>query len=399
MLLSHDCVIVPGFGGFIAHHVDARYDADDKLWLPPYRTLGFNQQLTLNDSLLVQSYIEAYDMSYPDALRQIEAEVDELKGILNAEGKYEMDGVGTIRVNSEGNYEFEPCEAGILSPEIYGLSDFSFKKLKDEEVKGVKEDEGVKDNSFVAEKITVGEAETEAVQETETKTVEDAGTETGKKEETPRLLDFIDEGGEDENHALVIKLSWVRNAVAIAAAIACFFLLASPVANSNFNNQAMSKLNSNIISKLMPKDSNMTPAKPVEVGEVKEAAEVKEAKEAAEAGDAEKDSDKANIDAGTDKEDAKTEVKEEKIKEERIKEERNTYCIVLASQVKRSNAEEYVEKLKKRGINDARIYIHHNILRVICGNYQNESEAYRQLNKMADEEGFAEAWVYRITEE
>ena len=71
LLLSHDCVIIPGFGGFIAHHVDARYDADDRLWLPPYRTLGFNPQLTLNDSLLVQSYVEAYDMSYPDALRQI----------------------------------------------------------------------------------------------------------------------------------------------------------------------------------------------------------------------------------------------------------------------------------------------------------------------------------------
>lgn len=85
LLLSHDCVIVPGFGGFIAHHVDARYDEDDRLWLPPYRTLGFNPQLTLNDSLLAQSYVEAYDMSYPDALRQIEAEVEELKSIRSEE--------------------------------------------------------------------------------------------------------------------------------------------------------------------------------------------------------------------------------------------------------------------------------------------------------------------------
>ena len=118
LLLGHDCVIIPGFGGFIAHHVDARYDADDRLWLPPYRTLGFNLQLTLNDSLLVQSYVEAYDMSYPDALRQIESEVEELKDVLSSEGAYEMDGVGTLHVNFEGNIEFEPCEAGILSPEV-----------------------------------------------------------------------------------------------------------------------------------------------------------------------------------------------------------------------------------------------------------------------------------------
>ena len=133
LLLSHDCVIVPGFGGFIAHHVDAHYDKDDRLWLPPYRTLGFNPQLTLNDSLLVQSYVEAYDMSYPDALRQIESEVEELKGILHTEGEYEMDSVGTLSVNIDGNYEFAPCEAGILSPEVYGLADFSFKRLKDAE--------------------------------------------------------------------------------------------------------------------------------------------------------------------------------------------------------------------------------------------------------------------------
>ena len=77
----------------------------------------------------MQSYVEAYDMSYPDALRQIEAEVENLKNVLHTEGKYEMDGIGTIRVNIEGNYEFEPCEAGILSPELYGLADFSFKRF------------------------------------------------------------------------------------------------------------------------------------------------------------------------------------------------------------------------------------------------------------------------------
>ena len=29
LLLSNDCVIVPNFGGFMAHHVDARYDDED----------------------------------------------------------------------------------------------------------------------------------------------------------------------------------------------------------------------------------------------------------------------------------------------------------------------------------------------------------------------------------
>lgn len=64
LLLDNDCVIIPGLGGFVAHHISARYDEDDGLFLPPYRTLGFNPQLTLNDSLLAQSYADAYDISF-----------------------------------------------------------------------------------------------------------------------------------------------------------------------------------------------------------------------------------------------------------------------------------------------------------------------------------------------
>ena len=68
LLLDNDCVIVPGFGGFVAHHVEARYDKSDNSFLPPLRSLGFNPHLkNINDSLLAQSYVEAYDISYPEA--------------------------------------------------------------------------------------------------------------------------------------------------------------------------------------------------------------------------------------------------------------------------------------------------------------------------------------------
>ena len=57
LLLNNDCVIVPGFGGFMAHHVDSVYDEEEKMFLPPSRTLGFNPRLHINDSLLAQSYV------------------------------------------------------------------------------------------------------------------------------------------------------------------------------------------------------------------------------------------------------------------------------------------------------------------------------------------------------
>ena len=93
-MLDYECVIVPGLGGFMTHHVEARYDEADNTFLPPLRTLGFNPKLKLNDSLLAQSYVEAYDISYPEAVNRIEEEVNELKQHIQNEGSYELTDIG-----------------------------------------------------------------------------------------------------------------------------------------------------------------------------------------------------------------------------------------------------------------------------------------------------------------
>ena len=321
-------MIIPGFGGFIAHHVDAHYDEADRLWLPPYRTLGFNPQLTLNDSLLVQSYINALDISYPEALRRIERKVDEMKQELNEKGYYTLEDIGTLSINSDGNIQFEPCEAGILSPDFYGLSACKFPTLKD-----------------------IREAKLTSIEIPE----------TVKSEQTAdsALLEFIDNEEQNEDRAIEIKMSWIRNAIAIAAAVIAFFLMTTPIANSDLDTRSMSNLQSNLLTKLMPKDTNMAPAKPV----VKPTSACASAKEEA--------------------------------KQEAAPATEPIYCIVLASHVKLSNAENYVEQLKKRGIKDAEVYIHRNTVRVVCGSYKTEGEAYRHLNKLNNDEEFAEAWVYK----
>ena len=130
LLLKNDCVIVPGLGGFVAHHIKARYDEQDGMFLPPYRTLGFNAQLTMNDSLLVQSYVDAYDLSYPEALSQIEEEVAELYHTLENEGCVELNGLGKLYTNAERKLQFEPFESGILTPNYYGLSSFELPLLR-----------------------------------------------------------------------------------------------------------------------------------------------------------------------------------------------------------------------------------------------------------------------------
>lgn len=115
----------------MAHYVTARKDSADGSFLPPKRSIGFNPKLVLNDSLLAQSYVEAYDISYPEATMRIEDEVRELKQRIEADGSYEFNGIGTISLNRDGNYEFAPCEAGILTPSLYGLGSFKIKTTAD----------------------------------------------------------------------------------------------------------------------------------------------------------------------------------------------------------------------------------------------------------------------------
>ena len=124
LLLHNDCVIVPDLGGFVAHHVDARYSEEECLFLPPTRMLGFNPQLTMNDSLLVQSYADTYDLSYPEALGRVEQEVAALRSALDEEGHCDLEGLGTLYKNQEGKLSFAPCEAGILTPSLYALDSF-----------------------------------------------------------------------------------------------------------------------------------------------------------------------------------------------------------------------------------------------------------------------------------
>ena len=130
LLLSNDCVTVPDFGGFVAHYVPARIDEADQTFLPPTRTVGFNPQLKMNDSLLVQSYVEANDISYPEALRRIEQEVDNIKKQIMYNGSYQLENIGMLTINDEGSYCFEPNESGLLTPTLYGLSSFDFRPLK-----------------------------------------------------------------------------------------------------------------------------------------------------------------------------------------------------------------------------------------------------------------------------
>ena len=131
LLLENDCIIVPGLGGFVAYYSEASYDETENLYLPPCRIVGFNPVLKMNDSLLAQSYIETYDLSYPEAVREIELEVNHILDNLAEVGYFEIGGLGTLKREGVDKIAFEPNEGGLLTPKYYALSCFELRKFND----------------------------------------------------------------------------------------------------------------------------------------------------------------------------------------------------------------------------------------------------------------------------
>ncbi len=129
LLAENDCVVIPGFGGFITHEMPAVWNRKENIFFPPTRTLGFNPQLKMNDGLLVQSYMKILGNSYAEASDALDKEVKKITETLRREGKIEFPHIGNLSYLADNRYDFSPYENQLLSPSYYGLDYLEIKEL------------------------------------------------------------------------------------------------------------------------------------------------------------------------------------------------------------------------------------------------------------------------------
>lgn len=345
LLLSNDCVMVPGLGGFVAHHADAYHDDVENMFFPPLRTVGFNSKLSMNDSLLIHSYTEAYDLSYPEAENRIRQEVDRLKECLEEEGEYTLNNIGVLSLGENGAYDFTPCEAGILTPELYGLSSFEFAACND------KRD---------IPSITID-------------TVPVKAADMVIKEDAAVATDVVT----THENTISIKVSAIRNVAAFAIAVIAFFFISTPLGSDRQMGMQMGKIENGMIYRLMPKDVTLGNIDKLET--VKTVPEAKVSDVAAE----KKDTDTSGNGGKT----------EEILKKETPE---SYYCIVLASRITKKNAEDFAAKLRKNGLDDASVLMEKGNIKVVSGRYGKEKDAYAAMNRMKQDDSFHDVWVYRV---
>lgn len=331
LLLKHDCVIVPDLGGFVTQYIPARYVSAEQLFLPPYRNIGFNPQLTLNDGLLVQSYMQAYDTSFPETVKLIAEAVDQLKEELWLKGEYEMPGIGRLTLGVGGHYEFTPNEAGVVSPELYGLDSFTAPVVKP-----------------VA------------------KRPERPGTETKGKGKT-----FIK--ASEQSYTIRISRELVNYAAAIAVALICYLVWASPISDAQMadDRQTASTLTAALFA---PQGFAQTPSRTAQPPKAATQAQ----------------------------QEIRPQVQTSVTKKPQVAETTHTatqqgkYTIVLASAISEKNARLYVEQLHREDMKQAAVLKKGKMVRVVTGSFPTEQEARNELHKMHAQKAFSQAWVMAI---
>lgn len=394
LLLDNDCVIVPDLGGFMAYHVPARYVKETGQFVPPSRQLGFNAQLKINDSLLAQSYIEAYDISYPEALRRIEAEVEEMNQLIQNTGMCELNDIGVLRLNEQGNMEFEPCEAGILTPGLYALNTLDMLPLTH---KVVVEKKPVIDVAKPVRKENKNEI-------TETPIVPAPINIVAKN-------DVAVDDDDEEKHSL-INFEVVKRIAAVAAVIVSLFVIVMPFGSSSQEGLTRSYLDSGFLYNLVAEKPDAPEVKMVPKTETKPAEIKTEANKAETKIVAEQPAENNTADVAKTVETAKAEAKVEKNTAEAKKEVKadtkadtkdnvkkagSYYAIVIASCIPHNNAVDAAKKLSQSGLKDATVVDRSNGSKVVYGHYASDEEARNALRSLRTKDNtFAKGWVMKF---
>jgi len=124
LLFEYNCVVVPGFGAFLAQRTPAKIDAATNTLIPPSKTVSFNAQLSKNDGLLVSYIAKEKNLGYEEMLGEVEAAAKDWTKKLQQGEHIEVFGIGRLWHNKEQKIQFQPEDKTNFLTSSFGLSAF-----------------------------------------------------------------------------------------------------------------------------------------------------------------------------------------------------------------------------------------------------------------------------------
>ena len=130
LLCEHNCVIIPGFGGFVANYESARIDRRSHIMYAPKKTIVFNKSLQNNDGLLVNEVASCEGLSFKQAKKELDKYVVDLNESLQLHKKVFIDEVGTLLLTTENKILFVQSNTRNHLLDSFGLSTLQYPAIE-----------------------------------------------------------------------------------------------------------------------------------------------------------------------------------------------------------------------------------------------------------------------------
>ena len=121
LLGAHDCVIVPGFGGFVGSYAPAKAHPVTHVFAPPSKHILFNAQLRTDDGLLLREIMAELQIDFSEARNWLARFAELMTDRIMAGERTELPMVGTFTVDPERNIQFRQTEKNNFLASAYGL--------------------------------------------------------------------------------------------------------------------------------------------------------------------------------------------------------------------------------------------------------------------------------------
>lgn len=334
LLLVHDCVIVPKFGGFVLQAVPAMQQVEEHTFRPLRKEIGFNRTLQHNDGLLAESYMQMHAVNYRQAQLMLEEDVEDMKNILRQYKKLSLGVLGSFSIGQEGQMVFHPGETDLFSIGSYGLPVFHFPALA----------------PLQAERAEVALLSSE-------------------KEKRDTLY-------------IPISRKLIRTAVASAAAIALFLIVSTPVKDVNQDAYTASFVPTEMVSQkpMLPEtlpSGNVTPEikqEPAEAPVVREEKAIPApAKRLAVATPA---------------------VAKPVVAKKEVKANPKMYHIVIASFPSETQADEYISGVDRNECKRVSKVVRDGKYRIYADKFDNRKEAESYMSTLRSNPKYKDAWLF-----
>ena len=121
LIYDNDCVVVPGFGAFLAIHVSAKLNVHSHVIYPPSRNVGFNSRIKHQDGMLTHAVSQLLKTSMSEAQVIIENSVANWLNQLAVDNRVGLEGLGVVFYDANGQLQFVPDRQQNFLASSYGL--------------------------------------------------------------------------------------------------------------------------------------------------------------------------------------------------------------------------------------------------------------------------------------